>query len=81
MKKLILGLIVMLSLVSCKKESGQPSSSTTEGKNYKVEFLFEKDGVKVYRFMDNFNYHYFTSKGETMTSQSSGKTSHEENIQ
>lgn len=75
LEKLSVLLILIFTLISCK-ESGHPSSSTVEGKNYKVEFLFEKDGVKVYRFMDDFNYHYFTSKGETISTHKS----HEENI-
>jgi len=79
LERLSVLLILGLTLTSCK-QSGRPSSSTIEGEDYKVEFLFEKDGVKVYRFKDDFKYHYFTSKGETMTSQRSGKTSHEENI-
>ena len=32
--------------------------------DYKVEFLFEKDGVRVYRFLDYSKYHYFTSSGD-----------------
>lgn len=63
-------------LSGCYRE---PQSTETLGNNIKVEFLFEKDGIKVYRFYDG-NYHYFTSRGETMTSQSSGKTTYEENI-
>ena len=65
-------------LSGCIKES---QSSETLGKGFKVEFLFEKDGIKVYRFTDGGNSHYFTSRGETMTPQSSGKTTYEENIQ
>ncbi len=63
-------------LSGCNKD---PQSTETLGKGFKVEFLFEKDGIKVYRFMDG-NYHYFTSRGETMTTQYSGKTTSEENI-
>ena len=77
MKHLIIALGIALSLTSCKKEA---QSTSTEGNNIKVEFLFEKDGIKVYRFFDNFDYHYFTSRGETMTNQHSGKTHHEENL-
>ena len=69
MKKVLLGLIVMLCLLSCKKQETDPSVVNYKVKfykeDYKVKFLFEKDGVKVYRFMDRHNYHYFTSKGKT----------------
>ena len=77
MKKLIFAFGIALSLTSCRKEA---QSTSTEGNNIKVEFLFEKDGIKVYRFYDALNYHYFTSRGETMTTQSSGKTQYEENL-
>jgi len=77
MKKLFIILMVGGLLSGCYRES---QSSETLGKDIKVEFLFEKDGIKVYRFNDG-NYHYFTSRGETMTSRSVGKTTYEENIQ
>ena len=80
MRKLItiLSLTVLLSLTSCKKEA---QSMTIEGNGYNVEYLFTKDGIKVYRFDDGHSTHYFTSKGETMTTQKEGKTNYEENIQ
>ena len=34
------------------------------GVSYEVSYLFEHDGVKVYRFMDMGNYVYFTTKGD-----------------
>ena len=73
---LILGM-VMLS--GCFKE---PQSIERTGKDFEfqVEFLFEKDGVKMYRFFDGGHSHYFTTSGETMTQQTSGKTSYEECI-
>jgi len=80
MKKLItlLSLGVILTLTSCDKEA---QSMTIEGDGYNVEYLFTKDGIKVYRFDDGLSTHYFTSRGETMTTQQEGKTNHEENIQ
>lgn len=79
MRKLItiLSLTVLLSLTSCKNA---PQSTTIEGNGFKVEYLFTKDGIKVYRFYDG-STHYFTSKGETITTQQEGKTNYEENIQ
>lgn len=32
--------------------------------SYTISYLFEHDGVKVYRFYDMGNYVYFTTKGE-----------------
>ena len=68
---------------ACRNE---PMSKERLGKDdgFEVEYLFEKDGVKVYRFYDGMHFHYFTSRGETITTQTSGsgknKTHYEENI-
>jgi hypothetical protein len=67
---------VLVVFTACEK---QAQSSTIKGNNIEVELLFEQDSVKVYRFYDG-RYHYFTTRGETMTTQRKGKTSHEENI-
>jgi hypothetical protein len=77
MKKFFLISIALLMLSSCYKDAQTTSS---EGNGFKVEFLFEKDGVKVYRFSDGGKAHYFTTMGETMTTQSSGKSNYRENI-
>ena len=50
------------------------------GNGFEVQFLFEKDGIKVYRFSDGGRFHYFTSKGETISTQQQGKNSRQENI-
>jgi hypothetical protein len=62
--------------------SNDPMSKERLGKDdgFEVEFLFEKDGVKVYRFYDVGRYHYFTTKGETISVQTEGKTEYRENI-
>jgi len=78
MKNLFLIGIVSLVLSSCYKD---PQNMTTEGNGFEVEFLFEKDEVKVYRFRDGGKFHYFTSRGETMTTNSSDKSNYDENIQ
>ena len=67
MKKIIPFLCVF-SLIGCTVISEKPLSTQSPKNNvtYKVEYLFEHDGCKVYRFRDDFNYVYFTScKGET----------------
>ena len=62
--------------------SNDPMSKERLGKDdvFEVEYLFEKDGVKVYRFEDGGRYHYFTTKGETISVQTEGKTEYRENI-
>jgi len=82
MKKIIGLLLISIILVSCYGNGIEKSKTNND--DYDVTYLFEKDGVKVYRFSDGLNYHYFTSRGETISTQqnSSGKTTtyHEENI-
>jgi hypothetical protein len=77
MKKLLI--VLSLGLTGCLNE---PQSIEHTGKDdkFQVEYLFEKDGVKVYRFYDGGYSHYFTTGGETTTWQQSGKTSYEERI-
>ena len=77
MKKLLLILAISISLTACVK-GVKPEGTVTE--QYGVTLLFEKDGIKMYRFYDDGRYHYFTTKGDTISSQTSGKTSYEENI-
>lgn len=77
MKRVLLAGIIMMCISSCKNK---PQSTTTEGFGIQVEYLFEKDGIKVYRFHDEGHAHYFTSRGETMSNQSQGKSTYQENI-
>jgi hypothetical protein len=66
--------------------SNDPMSKERLGKDdgFEVEYLFEKDGVKMYRFYDDGHAHYFTTMRETISTQDTrnGKTTnyHEENI-
>jgi hypothetical protein len=78
MKK-ILFVILTITMTGCFNE---PQSVEHMGKDdkFQIEYLFEKDGVKMYRFMDGSHYHYFTTNGETMTTQQNGKTTYEERI-
>jgi hypothetical protein len=84
MKKTLAIYIVLIGLGAmifgaCTNE---PISKERIGKDdgFEVEYLFDKDGVKVYRFWDNGYYHYFTTKGETISVQTAGKTTYSENI-
>jgi hypothetical protein len=65
-----------VTLTACEK----PAQSASREGAFEVEFLFEKEGVRVYRFSDNGRNHYFTSQGETITTQKSGKSHYEETI-
>ena len=79
--KIFIGGIILFSfmLSGCL---GEPMSIEKTGKDdkFQIEYLFEKDGIKMYRFYDGGTFHYFTTGGETMTEHSSGKTTYEERI-
>jgi hypothetical protein len=84
MKQLLgmfLGVLILGSLMlsGCLNE---PQSVDHTGKNdkFEIEYLFEKDGIKMYRFYDGGRLHYFTTGGQTMTEQTSGDTHYEEHI-
>jgi len=74
MNRIICLFIALITLNSCEKEGIRTSS--TNNCHFQVSLLFEHEGIKVYRFYDGSRYHYFTSKGECMSTQSfqSGKT-------
>jgi hypothetical protein len=58
----------ILLLTACAARSPRVISITrpTNNPDYRVEFLFEHDGCRVYRFLDNGYYVYFTTcTGET----------------
>lgn len=78
MKKTLILVAIILTLSSCMGDGIE--STQTNNDEYKVTYLFEKDGIKVYRFYDGMGHHYFTSKGETITTQGTHKSHHEENI-
>ena len=75
MKKIIGLLLISITLVSCVGDGIEKSKTNND--DYEVTYLFEKDGVKVYRFYDGLNYHYFTSGGETITTQTGGSSKNE----
>ena len=84
MKKILAIWIVFITLgaILFGACTNEPMSKEQLGKNdgFEVEYLFEKDGIKVYRFWDSGHYHYFTSEGETISIQTVGKTTYSENI-
>jgi len=74
MKQILLAM-VFITLVGCKKDAQQINQTTNS--EFKVDFLFENDGCKVYRFMDAGNYVYYTDcTGKISYEYTSGKTHH-----
>lgn len=60
MKNIIIAAFAILSLSSCKN-SGTPVKTTDAGNRFGVVWLFEVDGISVYRFDDCGNTVYFTN--------------------
>ena len=79
MKRLLLFLLVCLLFSSCSKKLGQYQPVNNANDDFDVEFLFECNGVNVYRFYDCGYYRYFTTGNgnylPTTIRQSNGKTS------
>lgn len=72
---------MLATLIMCSCEY-KPLDTTEIVNGIHVEFLFEKDSIKVYRFHDGGHTHYFTTRGETMSEMHTDKnTIRDENIQ
>ena len=89
MKKLILLSVLAFMVSSCgyeiRKKPEPPKPKLTKEqirkqeyeqrlKDYNVQFLFECDGVKVYRFYDNNEFIYFTDTNGTTRYQYTTRT-------
>jgi hypothetical protein len=72
--KYLLLLIIPLSLTSCFTQRPIYTDRPNNNRQYEVEYLFEHDGCKVYRFYDRGNYVYFTNcRGEAIAKTDSGE--------
>jgi hypothetical protein len=72
--KSILLLIVCFEFLSCTRQIPISKVTPENNKTYQVEFLFEHDGCKVYRFVDYGNFVYFTNCNGDVTSIKSDST-------
>lgn len=55
---------IILGVLAFIEFRDQPiEKEATNNADYSVSYLFEKDGIKVYRFYDRGEYVYFTSQG------------------
>lgn len=60
--------ILMISLLgACAIQRPIEKTSADNNRSYDVEYLFEHDGCKVYRFKDRGDYIYFTNCGGDVT--------------
>jgi len=77
MKPLIrtmLMLIIGCELLSCARQIPVSKANPENNKTYQVDFLFEHDGCKVYRFKDKGNTVYFTNCNGDVTSLKADST-------
>ena len=70
----LLILIVSCEFLSCTRQIPVSKVIPENNKTYKVDFLFEHDGCKVYRFIDKGNTVYFTNCNGNVTSLKSDST-------
>jgi len=84
MEKIIRPLIlvsVIACLFSCVSQRSISKLAPSNNATYKVEYLFEHDGCKVYRFWDNGHFVYFTNCSNIITSVENDSTQiHVENM-
>lgn len=64
MIKLFFLLFVFMGVTSCFTAIPLEKKRSENNDTYTISYLFEHDGCKVYRFYDNGNYVYFTTRGD-----------------
>lgn len=64
---LTIGIIAVISY-SCNLGKPLVSQDAENNQTYKIDYLFEHDGCKVYRFRDNGEYIYFSNCTGNITS-------------
>ena len=77
MEKLIRSLIpvlVIAGLFSCASQRPISKLIPSNNETYEVEYLFEHDGCKVYRFKDHGHYVYFTNCSNSTSSVENDST-------
>jgi len=65
--KSILFIIVTFNMISCMIQEPISVAAPENNKTYEIEYLFEHDGCKMYRFMDNGTYIYFSNCNNDVT--------------
>lgn len=60
--------LLCITLFSCGIERPLSQLPANNNQTYQVDYLFEHDGCKVYRFMDRGHYVYYTNCNNSVTS-------------
>lgn len=77
MKPTLSILFALTLLTSCGGYSGDPISVDTTSSKYEVQFLFEHEGCKVFKFYDNGQRVYYTNcDGSTSWEVTRGQGKH-----
>ena len=73
--KYFLLLLLPITVMSCAIiERPLREGKSDNNRTYEVDYLFEHDGCKVYRFLDKGHYVYFTNcNGETIVKKDSAE--------
>ena len=72
MKLLVAAIFLLLILASCRIQKPISRQEADNNKTYNVQYLFEHDGCKVYRFYDRGRFVYFTNcRGEAISTTDS----------
>ncbi|MDH6308424.1 hypothetical protein M2451_000735 [Dysgonomonas sp. PFB1-18] len=66
--------IIAITMSSCYANKPIAQQKPDNNETYRVDYLFEHDGCKVYRFQDRGEYIYFTNCTGDVTSLSSDST-------
>lgn len=69
-------ILIAIIMVSCYSQKPIVEKSPENNSTYKVEYLFEHDGCKVYRFYDRGNYVYFSNCIGNVTAITNDSTKH-----
>lgn len=64
-KGIIIAILLSIAFIGCAKPGY--SIIPNDNKAFKIQYLFECDGVKMYRFYDNGHYRYFTTGNGRMS--------------
>ena len=70
MKTIIKGTILLFACIfftACHVGRPLQTQISDNNRTFEVDYLFEHDGVKVYRFYDHGNYVYFTNRSGEVT--------------
>ena len=62
--KLFIFSFIVMGITSCYTAIPLKEGKSENNTTYKVSYLFEHDGCRVYRFYDRGNYVYFTTRGD-----------------